>query len=227
VDVQEYKLMLEKRTIEEVSGLVQASFALEVVFVTTAFVQLIITIVILVRRRQNLLQLPFILILLACLALIIDYALEISILALVPGLDLIEQASTPSFRLGKAAFVIHPLVKQFRDVFLLSSLLSILSHRQHFFHRRILYTLFTTHRKRHFDVTVLVTTLTTILIVTVLGAVYYPFQRDPQTYFVYMGMKYVYIIFYVILSIDVVSTTLYMWDRASRVRGYRDEVRFT
>uniref|UniRef100_A0A0W0FAA1 Uncharacterized protein n=1 Tax=Moniliophthora roreri TaxID=221103 RepID=A0A0W0FAA1_MONRR len=218
--------MLKRRSIESESGLVQSSFAFCIIFILVALVQGVFSIIILTRRRQqaSFHRLPFILILLACLTLVVDYALEVTSLIVKPDMDYIENISTPSIRLGKAAFIIHPIVQQLRDVFLLSSLLAILDRQRLLFHRDVLFTLFSSHKKRFLDITILGGTLMVIVIVAILGAVYTPFVDDPVTFSVYMGMKHVYTVSYVILSLNVLCTTLFLWDRMCKVEGFRDPI---
>ncbi|ESK86712.1 hypothetical protein Moror_15225 [Moniliophthora roreri MCA 2997] len=218
--------MLKRRSIESESGLVQSSFAFCIIFILVALVQGVFSIIILTRRRQqaSFHRLPFILILLACLTLVVDYALEVTSLIVKPDMDYIENISTPSIRLGKAAFIIHPIVQQLRDVFLLSSLLAILDRQRLLFHRDVLFTLFSSHKKRFLDIAILGGTLMVIVIVAILGAVYTPFVDDPVTFSVYMGMKHVYTVSYVVLSLNVLCTTLFLWDRMCKVEGFRDPI---
>ncbi|EEB94457.1 hypothetical protein MPER_06725, partial [Moniliophthora perniciosa FA553] len=173
--------MLKQRSIANESGLVQASFAFCIIFIFVALVQGGFSIIILARQRQQdpFYRLPFILILLASLTLVVNYALEVTSLVVKPDMDYIESISTPSIRLGKAAFIIHPIVQQLRDVLVLSSLLVILDRQRLLFHRDVLFTLFSSHRKRFLDIAILGGTLMIIIIVTILGAVYTPFVDDP------------------------------------------------
>ncbi|KAL0573060.1 hypothetical protein V5O48_008901 [Marasmius crinis-equi] len=215
----------------DVSVLIRLSFSFFVIFLVCVAIQAIYASTIIHRRRMaRLPQLPFIFILSTSITLIGVYVLHIVLFATF------FDASVTYFAVispGPGALVVVSLfLSRLADFFMLSSLLSVLDYRISLFKRDILVTLFTTYKKRTFDIISMSLVGIAILAVTVLEAMdarskesgFVPNSPSANEVFALVqGMENTYVVCYVAASLNVVVSTMYTWAKMKEVDTFRDE----
>ncbi|KAK1223488.1 hypothetical protein PQX77_013646 [Marasmius sp. AFHP31] len=216
----------------DVSALIHSTFASIIILLVFVAIQAIYASTIIHRRRiSRLPQLPFVFILITSLTLLVTYivrtvlfsryydASEVSGYVISPG--------------PGAVIILWQTSQRLADFFMLASLLAVLDYRRSLFKRDILFTLFTTHKKRILDIIALSLMAIVILAVVVLEALNDPgikestfvptSQANADAFSIIQGIENTYVICYVGVSLNFVLSTLYIWSQMKEIDAFRDE----
>ncbi|KAF9260131.1 hypothetical protein L218DRAFT_827918, partial [Marasmius fiardii PR-910] len=147
---------------------IRSTFSCFIILLVCAVVQAIYAVTVIDRRkRENLHQFPFVLILSTSLSLVVVYIMQLASFSLF--YDPSAPPGIPSISPGPGVVVVAiRLFQRLADFLVLSSLLSILDYRRTLFKRDTLFVLFKTYKKRVFDIATMTGMLLVILALAIM-----------------------------------------------------------
>ncbi|KAL0067738.1 hypothetical protein AAF712_005178 [Marasmius tenuissimus] len=215
----------------DVSALIHSTFASIIILLVFVAIQAIYASTIIHRRRiSRLPQLPFIFILITSLTLLGAYTVRTVLFS-----RYYDASEVPRYVISPgpgALIILWQTSQRFADFFMLASLLAVLDYRRSLFKRDVLFTLFTTHKKRIIDIISLSLMAIVILAVVVLEArdpgikesTFVPTsQANADAFSIIQAIENTYVVCYVGVSLNFVISTLYIWSQMKEIDAFRDE----